>query len=205
VEGVFAWLTELPPPALYAVLALAAAVENLFPPLPADTIVAFGSFLAAQGEASITGAFLSTWLGNVAGAMVAYSIGRRFGSAEMRRRLLRFGGANAEARLERMYLRYGLLSLFLSRFIPGVRALVPPFAGALRLPALSVLAIVAVASGLWYGLVTFVAYRIGADWPVLVERIGSVTRNSALLAAGVALALLAIWWIRRSLASRRQP
>ena len=68
LQDLFAWLTALPPLALYAALAVTAAVENLFPPFPADTIVAFGAFLAARGDASLPGAFLATWLGNVAGA-----------------------------------------------------------------------------------------------------------------------------------------
>ncbi len=203
MERLFAWLTELPPPALYSALAAAAAFENLFPPLPSDTVVAFGSFLAARGDASVAGAFLSTWIGNVTGAMIAYGLGRRFAAGEMRRRLLRFGGPNAERRLERLYARYGFLALFLSRFVPGVRALVPPFAGALRLRTIPVFVVVAVASGIWYGLVTTVAYRVGADWELLADRIGGVTRNTALLASGIAIALLAYWWIRRSLRRRR--
>jgi membrane protein DedA with SNARE-associated domain len=202
VESVFAWLTGLPPAALYAALALAAALENLFPPLPADTVVAFGSFLSAMGEASVIAAFIATWAGNVTGAMAAYGLGRRYGGDEMRKRLSRFGGERAERQLEAWYERYGLLALFLSRFVPGVRALVPPFAGALGLRPLPVLLVIAVASGLWYGLVVTVAYRVGADWELLAARIGGATRNTALLALGIALALLAIWWIRRTLARR---
>ncbi len=203
MESIFAWLTGLPPAALYLVLALAAAIENLFPPLPADTVVAFGSFLAARGEASVLGAFLSTWIGNVSGAMAAYALGRRFGSGEMRRRMHRFGGEAAEAKLVRWYARYGFIALFVSRFVPAVRALVPPFAGALRLPVLPVLTVIAIASGLWYGLVTTIAYRVGTDWDLLLDRIGSATRGTALIALAMVAVLVAIWWIRRR--RRRGP
>jgi membrane protein DedA with SNARE-associated domain len=48
VEGVLSWLGGLPPAALYVILALVAATENFVPPIPADVIVAFGSFLAAR-------------------------------------------------------------------------------------------------------------------------------------------------------------
>jgi membrane protein DedA with SNARE-associated domain len=68
VEGVQAWLTSLPPAVLYLVLALVAAVENIFPPIPADTVVAFGAFLAARGHATHVGAIASKLCGNVAGA-----------------------------------------------------------------------------------------------------------------------------------------
>ncbi|NUQ20388.1 MAG: DedA family protein, partial [Gemmatimonadaceae bacterium] len=49
MESVFESLTALRPAVLYLVLALVAAVENICPPIPADTVVAFGAFLAARG------------------------------------------------------------------------------------------------------------------------------------------------------------
>ena len=39
VEQSLNWLTGLPPLALYFALAVFAAVENIFPPIPADTVV----------------------------------------------------------------------------------------------------------------------------------------------------------------------
>jgi len=80
VEGVLGWLSGLPPAALYAALAVVSAAENVFPPLPADTVVAFGAFLAARGQATLLGAFLATWLGNVSGALLVYMLGRRYGA-----------------------------------------------------------------------------------------------------------------------------
>ena len=40
--GLVDWLTGLPIGALYVAIAAIAAVENFFPPIPADTIVALG-------------------------------------------------------------------------------------------------------------------------------------------------------------------
>ena len=63
------WFAELPPLALYFALAFAAGIENVFPPLPSDTVVAFGSFIAARGKASPLLTYLSTLSGNLAGAI----------------------------------------------------------------------------------------------------------------------------------------
>ena len=87
MQGVLDWLTALPPAVLYLVLAIVAAVENVFPPIPADTVVAFGAFLAARGHATLAGAFLATLGGNTAGAMGMYAAGRRFGAERLARRL----------------------------------------------------------------------------------------------------------------------
>ncbi|MEP6691931.1 MAG: hypothetical protein ABJD07_12305 [Gemmatimonadaceae bacterium] len=42
----------------------------------------------------------------------------------------RLGSASGQRRLEDLYAKRGFAALFVSRFLPGVRALVPPFAGA---------------------------------------------------------------------------
>lgn len=197
MQDVLDWLAGLPPAALYAALAVVSAAENVFPPLPADTVVAFGAFLAARGQATLLGAFLATWLGNVSGALLVYMIGRRYGARYAHQWMTRFGGANSESRLQAMYERRGIAALFLSRFIPGLRALVPPFAGALHIPALRATLAIAIASGIWYGVVTWIAYRVGSDWEALQDRLRGAGTTAALLAG--ALALLALGWylIRR--------
>jgi membrane protein DedA with SNARE-associated domain len=200
MSGVLEWLSGLPAPALYLALVITAALENFFPPLPADTIVAFGTFLAARGEATAVGAFLATWTGNVAGAMVVYALGRRYGAEAVERRIFSYGrmGEKAESRLEKLYVRYGMLALFLSRFLPGVRALVPPFAGAMKMPAIPVLTAIAVASGIWYGTVTVAAYHVGSDWDALRARLMEVSRTTTLVAGTVLTLMVAGWFIYRA-------
>ncbi|HEY9448857.1 MAG TPA: DedA family protein [Gemmatimonadaceae bacterium] len=204
MAGVLAWLSALPPFALYLALGFTAALENFFPPIPADTIVAFGAFLAARGEATAIGAFLATWLGNVAGAMSIYALGRRYGADEVRRRIHAYGptGLRAEQRFKALYIRYGIIALFLSRFLPGVRALVPPFAGAMRMPLAAVFGAVAVASGIWYGVVTVVAYRVGSNWELLRVRLLEMSRGAALVAGTIVILLVAGWFIFRALRRR---
>src|SRR5688572_33441578 len=98
-------------------------------------------------------------------------LGRRYGAQFAHQWMSRFGGVANEARLQSMYARRGILALFLSRFIPGLRALVPPFAGALRVPPLRATLAIAVASAIWYGIVTVIAYRVGSDWATLKPRL----------------------------------
>lgn len=194
MEGVLDWLTALPPAVLYLVLALVAAVENVVPPVPADTVVAFGAFLAARGHATLAGAFLSTLGGNAAGAMGMYAAGRRFGADRLARRLAAGGSAR---RLQEFYGRYGVAALFVSRFLPGIRAIVPPFAGALRLPPWRVFLILGAASAIWYGAITVIAYRVGADWPTLMAKMREWQHALVIGAAIVAVLGGAAWWVAR--------
>jgi membrane protein DedA with SNARE-associated domain len=197
LSQLFAWLTSLPPAALYLALATVAAVENIFPPVPADTVVAFGSFIAARGQASVGWSFLSTWGGNVAGAMFMYYLGRRFGADRLMARLAPgSSGVTAEARLRAWYGRRGIWALALSRFLPGARALVPPLAGALRVPPLKAAAAIALASGVWYGAITYLAYHVGGSWEEMTRRVGGASRMLAIAAGAVAVVVAAVVLVR---------
>ena len=197
MSGILAWLETLPAAALYGALALIAAIENIFPPVPADTVVAFGSFLAARGHGTAVGAFLATWIGNVAGAMLMYSLGRRYGAEWLQARLSDRGGTDMHRRFESMYGRYGLLAIFMSRFLPGVRAIVPPFAGALRIPPVRTAAMIALASAIWYGAVTVVAYRLGANWERATATLAGYQRSIVIGAGVLGVIGLAAWLLRR--------
>jgi membrane protein DedA with SNARE-associated domain len=198
LQQLFGWLTSLPPVALYGALALSAAVENVFPPLPADTIIAFGAFLAAHGDASLAGAFLATWIGNVAGALFMYYLGRRFGAARLASRFpgLSMSG-QAGHRISKLYERYGVPALFVSRFLPAARAIVPPMAGAMRVPAPSATLAIALASGLWYGAIAVLAYKVGERWSDLSSLVGSAGRWMAIGAAVIAVAAAVVLILRR--------
>src|SRR5688500_17263808 len=187
----------MPVPALYAALAVVAALENVFPPVPADTVVAFGSFLAARGQGTALGVFLTTWAGNLGGAMLIYVVGRRYGAEPLEQRLLGDRAAEAESRLRTLYRKYGLMALFISRFLPGVRAIVPPLAGALRVPALRAAVAMGAASAIWYGAISYLAFRIGADWERLSETVARYGRGAAIAGTALALVLIATWIVMR--------
>lgn len=186
-EAIIDWLSALPIGTLYLAIGVISAIENIFPPFPADVVVAFGSFLAARGKASPYTTFLVSWLGNLCGASLMYYVGRRYGSSAFMSRLERWTGREAEQRLLALYGRYGLPALFVSRFLPAVRALVPPFAGAMRLPALPVALAIAGASGIWFAFITFIAYRAGSDWEALYA---TIVRSGKIV--GIAATVLVI-------------
>lgn len=195
LHSILEWFAALPPAALYAALAFAAGIENVFPPLPSDTVVAFGSFIAARGQASAIGSFIATLAGNLAGAMLMYWVGKRYGAERV---LERLGGADgARARLDALYGKYGIWAIAVSRFLPGVRAIVPPFAGALHIGAVRSALAMGLASGVWYGGITYFAFTAGANFEALEARIKTGERWLGIAAAVVAAIALAIWWIRR--------
>ena len=194
MEGILDWLGAQPPALLYVILALVAATENFVPPIPADVIVAFGSFLAAREQRSPIPTIIAVVVGNVGGALGMFVLGRRYGAEWIRRRL-RVMGEGAEQRVRALYGRFGLPALFLSRFLPGVRAVVPPLAGAIRVPAMGAIVAIATASTIWYTTLAIIAYRLSAEWERIASAIARFQRGAAIVAAAIAVIAIAVWWV----------
>jgi membrane protein DedA with SNARE-associated domain len=197
VTDLLDWLGALPAPLLYLAIAVAAFAENIFPPLPADTAIALGAFVAARGDASAVGAWGATMVGNLGGAVLMYLLGRRLGAPWLARRLPALGGEEAAARVKQQYALHGVWALAVSRFIPAVRAVVPPLAGALGVGLGRAMVAMSLASALWYGLITWFAFTLGANAEELLDTIGRSQRVLGLVAAGIALGAAALWWMRR--------
>lgn len=190
------WLTSLPSFLIYLVLALGAATENVAPPVPADTFVLAGALLAARGAADPWTVFLVTWLPNVVSAIVVYGVarkyGRRFFKMPVARWLLR------EHQLERIggfYARWGIPAIFISRFLPALRAMVPVFAGISGMSAWRVVPPVVIASGVWYGLLVYLGAFAGRNLGAIVELFNSISSVLLWVAVGL-LVLVGAWWWR---------
>jgi membrane protein DedA with SNARE-associated domain len=196
LESMTGWLGDLPLSSLYATIAVLSAFENFFPPFPSDAVIAFGSFLADRAHGSPFTVFFLGWFGNVAGACITYTLGRRYGSKAFLRRLEKFAGPDAELRIKQLHKRYGFAGLFVSRFLPGVRAIVPPFAGAMELPAFKVILSVASASAVWFALITFLAFRAGDNWDMVEHYIVRSGKVAGGIAIGIVVLAVGIWAIK---------
>lgn len=198
LERLLQTLLGLPPLSVYGVIAALAAVENIFPPVPADTAVALGAFLSGGGRISAGTVFVVTWLANVGSAMAVYAavrrIGRPFFQGPIGRRLVR---PHALERIERLYDRHGTWGIFVSRFIPGVRAVVPPFAGIAGLTWLRAIVPVAAASAIWYGALTWLAATAIREVDQITQLLRNINRTGAVvlivLAAVIVVAVLIGW------------
>lgn len=192
------WLSSLPAPLLYAAIAAAAFAENIFPPLPADSVVALGAFVCARGSGTAFGAWAATMLGNLTGAMCMFALGRRLGLAWLTRRFPRIFPHEGTQRVAERFRKQGLLAIVISRFLPAVRALVPPVAGAIRFPAARTAIAMSLASGVWYGVVCLLAFRAGANADVLLNAIATQQRTVGIAAVGLVIVIVAVrYWQHR--------
>jgi membrane protein DedA with SNARE-associated domain len=168
------WLLErmlaLPAGFVYLIIGVFAALENIVPPVPADTVALFGGFLIGQIGGSAWIAFFYVWVGNVLGALLVYGAGRRYGprffATPLGSRLL------APRQLERL-----------------------GFAGTARLGFWTTAVPLGMASAIWYGALVFLGARAGENWDALRAGVEGASRW-LLLAALVVAVPVAIWWWR---------
>ena len=189
-------MDQIPVGFLYVGLGIGAAVENVIPAVPADTFIALGGFLSAFGPLDIRLVFVVTWSLNVGSALVMYRLGythgRPFFMQGWGQRVLK---DHQMDRMTRFYERWGTWAIFWTRFLPGLRAVVPIFAGITQQRLGPVALPLAAASAIWYGTLIWLGALTGHNLEVLRVLL---TRTSSVLAAIAVLALLVVirWWWR---------
>ena len=197
-ESFLQWVAQLPGGAVYAVLVALSALENIFPPVPADIAVVLGAFLGRQGIVSAPLLGLLCWLGNTASSAGMYfygrSHGRRFFTTGWRRKLM---PPEAIVALEKAYARHGVYGIFISRFLPGVRAAVTPFAGVAGMRPARALIPSASASAIWYAFLVTAGSALAQSWPRAQALLADANRALAIVAGLVIAIAFFFWWRAR--------
>lgn len=196
MNEVLSFLSDLAPLLLYGILGAGSALENLFPPVPADTFVLLGAFLASRGKADAVTVFFVTWLSNTLTALLVYWAGYRYGRPFFQVGMGRFLLNSAQLkRMGTFYRRWGLPAIFFARFLPGLRAMVPVFAGVTRQSFLPVAVPVLVASAIWYGGLVWFGAATGRNLSRILDWLSSLN-HVLLVVAGVVFVAVGVWWFR---------
>lgn len=182
----------------YGVAAIAGLLflESLGLPLPGETLLIAGAFMAGQGRLQLAPLIAAAWIAATAGDNVGYAIGR-FGGHRL---VVRFGariGITAErlARMTGFFEHYGGGIVLVARFFAIARQLNGLVAGIVYMPWWRFGLFNAVGAALWvcaWGLGVFFFGRelqLASPW---LHRV-----SIAYLAALAVLAALAWWWLRR--------
>ncbi len=196
------WLEGLHPGALYATIAFVSFAEGVVPIVPGDVAAGFLAYLSARAGGTWLPTTASVVAGGVAGNSVVWWLGKRYGAIWLARQIARLGlkgagakAASAEQRIEHAYLRYGWVALFVSRFVPGVRAMSPAAAGALGVPLWKTALIITVTAAMWYSVITWIAFKVGTDWPSVKVATTHFAEGAGLIGVAAAVVLGIVAWV----------
>lgn len=144
-------------------------VESSFVPFPSEVIMIPAAFMAARGELTFTQpqidltiVFLCGLIGSLAGAYINYYLAMALG----RPFLYRYGKyflikPDVLSRAEEIFLKYGEITTFICRLLPGIRQLISIPAGISRMPLSRFTLFTGLGAGIWSLFLIAIGYYFG--------------------------------------------
>jgi membrane protein DedA with SNARE-associated domain len=185
------WLLDLFARYGYAVVFVGVFLENAGLPVPGETALVAGAVLAQMGRLSLPGAILTAVAGAILGDNLGFLIGRRGGRAL----LVRYGPLigltpHRLRQFDAFFHRHGPRTVFIARFVTGLRVFGAVMAGASELRWRTFLFYNATGALAWATTFGLLGYAVGGSWDTLERWIGRT--SLVLLILAVALAVLVI-------------
>jgi membrane protein DedA with SNARE-associated domain len=145
------------------------AVENIFPPIPSEVILAFGGFITTHTSMTPIGVTLTATAGSVMGAVILYKIGTLLNARKLERlidgygRILSLRSKDVHKAFS-FFKRYKNSAVFICRMIPIIRSLISIPAGMARMNFKVFVLLTALGTLLWNLLLVSAGAFLGESW-----------------------------------------
>lgn len=184
-------------PFAYLMLFVSAFVENVFPPIPGDTVTLIGAYFVGRGSLSFAGVLLSTTAGSVMGFMTLFLIALKLEKNFIEQGRIRWINPAQFARVEKLFRRFGYWIIAANRFLSGIRSVISISAGLSRLNATRVALLSFISALVWNGAIIFAGAYIGKSWVELREYIGLYNRVILIALGGAVVVYLVYYLVRK--------
>jgi membrane-associated protein len=180
----------------YWAVAAALLLESAGLPLPGETVLLLASFLAySQHELRFPWIILVGTVATTVGGEFGFALGRHGGRPLIERYRHVFSiRAESVARGERLFERYGSATVFLARFLFGMRVLASLLAGALHMQWRKFVLFNFLGAAVWVTAICSAGYLFGGHWGRLAN---DLRRFDLLVSIVVVVAALLLWWRSR--------
>jgi membrane protein DedA with SNARE-associated domain/membrane-associated phospholipid phosphatase len=178
----------------YAIVFVGVFLESAGVPVPGETVLLGASFFASRGLFSLPWVIGLGVAAAILGDNLGYAIGRRGGRPLVERhgRLLGLTATRLAA-FDTFFQRHGAETVFLARFVTGLRVVAALLAGVSRLPWSQFLFYNAAGALTWATAVALLGYFFGQSWDLLHRWMG----KAALFATALVIALGVVALTRR--------
>jgi len=149
----------------YAGIFILSALESCAIPIPSEIVVPFSGFLAATGEFNIVLVIVMATLGNWAGSLLLYYIGRSGGRwfVEKYGRYVLIHSRDLD-RADDWFRRHGSSTVFWSRILPVVRTFSSLPAGVAKMNLKKFNIYTLAGSAIWNTGLAWAGYEAGENW-----------------------------------------
>jgi undecaprenyl-diphosphatase len=185
------WLADLFARYGYAVVFAGVFLENTGLPVPGETVLLAGGALAHAGHLSLGWVIVFAIVAAVAGDNLGFLIGRRGG----RQIAVRYGGrvgltAQRLQEFDRFFERHGPKTVFVARFITGLRVVCAVLAGGSGMSWSTFVLFNATGAVVWSCTIAFAGYSLAYSWDTLERWVGGV--GLAGLAAVIVIGIVSL-------------
>lgn len=165
-------------------------LESSFFPFPSEVVMIPAGYLVFKGEMSLLFAFATGVGGSLAGALFNYYLCLFFGRAFISK-YGRYVGITDEkmAKFEAFFDKYGEISTFNCRLIPGIRQYISLPAGLAKMHLGKFCIYTSLGAGIWVAILLALGYYIGENEELITEYLHLITL--ALLAF---VGVLSLWY-----------
>jgi membrane protein DedA with SNARE-associated domain len=167
-------------------------------PVPAvPALLAMGA-LAAIGKINFVLALAASVVASLIADVVWYTLGRARG-ADVLRLLCKISlePDSCVRRTENVFIRYGVRSLIVAKFVPGLSTVAPPLAGIVGVSLLRFVLYSALSALLWAGTWSLLGYLAGDAVRNVTDFSGRLGTLLVALVTAAIVAYVAVKWIQR--------
>ena len=149
----------------YAGLFILMLLESASAPIPSEVVLPLAGYLVYLGRMNLGLAILVSTVALLAGALIDYFAALKLGRPIVYRLFGRLGVSSRHLdEGERWIDSKGEWSVFVARFIPGLRAIISIPAGILRMKIRPFVILTAVGSFIWSAVLIYLGYSAGPLW-----------------------------------------
>lgn len=168
-------------------VALAIAIETIFPPIPSELILPLAGFTASRGHYSVVSAIFWATVGSLVGAWFTYYLGYKLGIDRLKvvAAKLPLTDVRDVDRATDWFNRHGVIAVLIGRLVPGVRSLVSIPAGVARMNLLVFTGYTLLGSAVFNTALIVIGYQLGARYHLVQQYIDQISTGVAVIAVAV--------------------
>lgn len=189
-----AWIVDLFARYGYAVVFFGVFLENAGVPVPGETVLLAGAVLAHAGRLKLVWVIATAVAGATLGDNAGFWIGRRGGRALAERYGARVGLTPERlSTFDGFFERHGAKTVFIARFITGLRVVAAVLAGGSEMPWRTFVFFNATGAIAWATTIGAAGYLLGQSWDVLEQWIGRTSLAGLAIVLVLAALMIARW------------
>ena len=193
LKNIIEMLGQVNPASLIIIIFFISFIENIFSPIPGDTMLVFIAYIFGTFSHSLIFLFLFSLFGSIVGFMFTFTIGHHWGRDFFFNTNRKWMPVTFLRRIEKKFNKYGVWVIFGNRLFLGMRTAIGIFAGISHIKWWVTLILVTVSTAIYNFLLIIMGYYLGDNW----GKVQMIIREYNIIVGIIFIVLLGIWFFRR--------